>query len=198
MLRVLNLPSRSSLPPCPTISTSSLAPSPTLRTKLRSTDGKAHDVSVLFSASGELAVNTPDQLVDVKQEENPHLIVFKIGSTDQAVLGKAGDDLRIDWGYLYVAAPRTGLGAPTGVAAKSGAPPQPAGTVTAHISFDLKGVTDEPVSRWLMLAYDDLYSIQYMKKNLRPYWRRNGWEAADLLTGVGRRLSAPERTLRRL
>src|SRR5258708_15981018 len=39
----------------------------------------------------------------------------------------------------------------------------------------------EPVARTLILAYDDEYSIQYMQKNLRPYWRRNGWEAADLL-----------------
>jgi hypothetical protein len=39
----------------------------------------------------------------------------------------------------------------------------------------------DPVARWLMLAYDDLYSIQYFKQNLRPYWRRSGWEAADLL-----------------
>jgi hypothetical protein len=31
----------------------------------------------------------------------------------------------------------------------------------------------------MLLAYDDLYSIQHMKTNLRPYWRRNGW--ADLL-----------------
>ena len=39
----------------------------------------------------------------------------------------------------------------------------------------------KPVSRWLMLAYDDEYSIQYFKKNLRPYWRRNGDDAAALL-----------------
>jgi hypothetical protein len=47
-------------------------------------------------------------------------------------------------------------------------------------------VGQKPVSRWLMLAYDDLYSIQYMKKNLRPYWRRNGWQAADLLKAAAR------------
>ncbi|HEY1789855.1 MAG TPA: DUF4965 domain-containing protein, partial [Verrucomicrobiae bacterium] len=40
---------------------------------------------------------------------------------------------------------------------------------------------EKAVSCHLILAYDDLYSIQYMKRNLRPYWRRNGWEAADLL-----------------
>ena len=32
-----------------------------------------------------------------------------------------------------------------------------------------------------MLAYDDEYSIQYFKQNLRPYWRRNGDDAAALL-----------------
>ena len=39
-----------------------------------------------------------------------------------------------------------------------------------------------------MMAYDDLYSIQYMKKNLRPFWCRNGWEAADLLQAAARGL----------
>jgi len=33
----------------------------------------------------------------------------------------------------------------------------------------------------LMLAYDDLYSIEYMKSKLRPYWKRFGWKGTDLL-----------------
>ena len=39
-----------------------------------------------------------------------------------------------------------------------------------------------PVSRHLMLAYDDEYSIEYFGRKLRPYWRRNG---------AGRRRPAP-------
>ena len=38
-----------------------------------------------------------------------------------------------------------------------------------------------------MLAYDDVYSIQYFQTNLRPYWRRGGADAAELL-----RISASE------
>src|SRR4030095_404800 len=53
--------------------------------------------------------------------------------------------------------------------------------VVAWCSFDLGEVRAAPVSRWLMLTYDDEYSIQYFKKNLRPYWRRNGDDAAALL-----------------
>ena len=46
-------------------------------------------------------------------------------------------------------------------------------------------------AEWLvLLAYDDLYSIQYMKRNLRPYWRRGGWEAADLLQAAAREFPA--------
>ena len=47
--------------------------------------------------------------------------------------------------------------------------------LVAVLTFKFGNVSAQPVSRWLMLAYDDEFSIQYMKKNLRPYWRRNGW-----------------------
>jgi hypothetical protein len=43
------------------------------------------------------------------------------------------------------------------------------------------GVGARPVSRWSILAFDDEFSIQYFKHNLRPYWRRNGDDAAALL-----------------
>ena len=62
--------------------------------------------------------------------------------------------------------------------------PVAADSALATLRFRAIKFSSEPVSRWLMLAYDDLYSIQYMRKNLRPYWRRNGWEAADLLEAV--------------
>ena len=33
----------------------------------------------------------------------------------------------------------------------------------------------------LLLAYDDIYAIEYLGTKLRPYWRRNGMDAAALL-----------------
>jgi hypothetical protein len=162
----------------------------------RATDGKNHDVSLYFDASGELTVNTPNQQQVVwSTEAVGDLAVAKIGSKDQPILAKRGDDIRIDWGYLYVAAPKetpswiggrgalqTGF-ARDGLTTKVSGPeqPAPADAVAAAVVLQVGSVSSKPVSRWLMLAYDDLYSIQYMQKNLRPYWRRNGWEAADLL-----------------
>jgi hypothetical protein len=138
------------------------------------TDGNKHKVEVTFAASSEIALNTPDQ--EVKSERvNPvdGLTILRAGSVAQAVLAKAGDDLRIDWGYLYLAAPGARVGEPgKGLAGDASA---------LRLNLDFGTVETAPVSRWLMLAYDDIYSIQYMKTNLRPYWRRNGWDAEDLL-----------------
>jgi len=132
---------------------------------VRSADGKRHDVEVRFTASSELTVNDPKQQeVEWAQEKFGELSAWKVGSKEQPVLRKKGDDIRIDWGYLYVAT--AGL-----LAAEPG-------TVTWKFTT--------PGACRLILAYDDLYSIQYMKKNLRPYWRRNGWEAADLLQAAAR------------
>jgi hypothetical protein len=56
----------------------------------------------------------------------------------------------------------------------------------ASFTFDLGRVGTKPISRHLILAYDDLYSIEYFHHRLRPYWRRNGAQAADLLTEAER------------
>ena len=167
--------------------------------EVEATDGKTHDVAFYFDASANLVVNEPKQeVIGSLLPPKDGLVALKIGSKDQPILAKKGDDLRIDWGYLYVAAEQSAV-RPPWFARRTGerggfltnsiwpAPmalveqPHPAGEVAAALVFDLGQVAARPVSRWLMLAYDDLYSIQYMGQNLRPYWRRNGWEAADLL-----------------
>jgi len=154
--------------------------------EFRSVDGASHNVQLNFEASGLLAVNTPQQLVLGTVEEHGDLIAAKIGSQEQAVLAKRGDDIRIDWGYFYLAAAkgdgvRCSLQAAEASLEQTIDVPAAAESVVASVTLDFGKVANEPVSRWLLLAYDDLYSIQYMKKNLRPYWRRNGWEASDLL-----------------
>ncbi len=161
----------------------------------KSTDGKQHEVQVYFDASAELAVNTPDQQITPGAGQMEGLAMALVGSKDQPILAKRGDDIRIDWGYLHVAAPQSSV---TTVAtasrnqlqewfiARSAQKPQLAAiaradSVVCGAAFPAVQVSAQPVSQWLMLAYDDVYSIQYMQKNLPPYWRRNGWGAFQLL-----------------
>ena len=64
-----------------------------------------------------MTVNTPGQEVTAARETWNDVEAVRIGSVEQRILGKKGDDLRIDWGYLYVAAPKSlgpvaALGAP--------------------------------------------------------------------------------------
>jgi hypothetical protein len=176
---------------------------------LFSTDGKTHSVQIYFDAAGELAVNTPNQTVTWSSENIDDLVALKIGSTDQMILGKKGDDIRIDWGYFYAAAPKSsvetqafaGRAALQSAFAQNGLRSVEASRQAPAAAHDIAGalvlkpvqVTAKPVSRWLMVAYDDLFSIQYMHKDLRPFWRRNGWGAADLLAASARQLSALEK-----
>lgn len=170
----------------------------------RSTDGQPHAVSIYFDAAAEIAVNQPSQEITLARETFPGLTALRAGSKDQSVLAKNGDDLRIDWGYLYLASPSghqptAAMGdadrirecfAAGKVIADVGADRQPRpandGSPSLAMAFDLGRIDASPQNRWAALAYDDLFSIQYFKTNLRPYWRRTGADAASLLsTAIG-------------
>ena len=162
-------------------------------------DGKSHGSTIYFDVSAELVVNEPSQPVtwtEVPQTFGD-VLALRMGSVDQPVLAKRGDDLRIDWGYLYAATPST-EGATLACCPASAreqftstgkvesshdlTPPKPArDAAVASVVFDLGDVSQIPVERMLMLAYDDIYGLQYFGKNLRSYWRRNGAEAEDLI-----------------
>ena len=73
--------------------------------EVRSVDGDTHAVSVYESTSSLLAVNTPDQNVVWDRVSVAGLNALRVGTVDQTLLQPAGDDTRIDWGYLYAAAP---------------------------------------------------------------------------------------------
>ena len=73
----------------------------------RATDGANHEVSVYFDSSTLPCVNTPAQKVVSSREQVDGLVTLRAGNQDQPILQKRGDDLRIDWGYLYIAAPNS-------------------------------------------------------------------------------------------
>ena len=172
-------------------------PATYLTWRVHSLDNTAHDVSIYFDAGTEIAVNTRDEAVEWSRFKLGNLEVLRAGTRQQPVLAKSGDDLRIDWGYLYVVAPPGGDGAATlrpealntftkggGLPAadtlddsrRYGQPP----SVLAY-SLALGQVSGEPVSRHVVIAYDDEYSIEYFERRLRPYWRRNGAGAGEML-----------------
>ncbi|MCY2995287.1 MAG: DUF4965 domain-containing protein [Planctomycetota bacterium] len=176
--------------------------------EVQSADGQPHAVQLYFEAGAELAVNVPSQQVLWERPAVAGLEVLKLGSSDQPVLAKKGDDLRIDWGYLYLAAakaqqPQTRMvdgaaarrqfiqdGTLSGPDAET--PPRAVqdGAPVLAVSYDLGAIRQAPVARHVMVAYDDLYAIKYFRQRLRPYWRRNGAEAADVLTAAARDYAA--------
>src|SRR5690606_8730528 len=102
------------------------------------------------------------------------------------ILWRSGDDLRIDWGYFYLAAngdqaQATSLQSEGDVL--NGFDPASdskeeitgeGGNVVATLALKPVKVGNELASQWLDLAYDDTCSIGCMRNALRPYWRRSG------------------------
>lgn len=66
--------------------------------EVQATDTQKHKVSVYFNARSEVAVNQPDQPVTFQNADISHITAWRVGSVEQPVLQKKGDDLRIDWG----------------------------------------------------------------------------------------------------
>lgn len=165
-------------------------------------DGKSHQISFYLSAGTEIAVSEPGQLVDWQRSAVGRLLVLSAGSHEQPVLAKKGDRTRIDWGNFYLAADAaTAKGALGSDAAcrtaflRDGSLPVTDDVQMPRaanedppvlaLAFDLGTIT-EVTSRHALLAYDEIFAVNYFGQKLRPYWRRGGMDATGLLEAAER------------
>jgi hypothetical protein len=149
-----------------------------------SADGKPHQVQVYLGTATNLATNTPVQEVAAQKGTTGNLSYLKAGTTEQPVLQKKGDDLRIDWGYLYVAAPQAAKPVQYITTAEEALRSFRTGKTSTATStgkglmlntvLNLGSVGKTATERFVLLGYDDLYSVQYFGQNLKPWWKENG------------------------
>jgi len=168
-----------------------------ITTTVRSQDAAPHSVQLLFAADASIAVDSGTQEVVWSRSQLKTMTVLRASNFEQPLLQRSGDDLRIDWGYLLLAVPdQPGASASTQLSDDvesqfaEGKPlsfddidmPRRADrrTILASV-FDLGQVTSTAASRHILLAYDDIYSIEYLNRWMRPYWRRNGMTIGQLL-----------------
>ena len=152
--------------------------------KVRSTDGKNHNVKVLFSASTDIAVNSPSQEVTAQKYATQTLSILKAGTVKQPVLQKKGDDLRIDWGYMYVAVPKSinelqyitaeGQSVSSFASGKIVSTNKPGKQLELNTVLNFASVGATAKEKFVEIGYDDLYSVQYFHQNLKPWWKLSG------------------------
>jgi hypothetical protein len=161
---------------------------------VRATDGKTHPVELMLDVDPVIAVDKDTQTVMWGRSKAGSLGVLSVGSRDQKVLGRSGDNLRIDWGYFHLAAGAGSLvnsaNAVASFVAEGRLPSSddpehqatPAsGAAHLAIAFSLPQAAAEPLSRHVLLAYTEGYAIEYLGERLRPYWQRSGQQDSAML-----------------
>ena len=137
------------------------------KASFESLDGKEHNVKVKFTVSEELVL---EHKGEGRAIANPvkidGLTAIKMGNGNQRVLHCSGEDIRIDWGYLYLAVKGRGN--------------------ADHTVFnDMYAVFVEAELKneaLFLFAYDDIESIQYFGENLKAYWKKDGKTIEEALS----------------
>jgi hypothetical protein len=152
---------------------------------VKSKDAKAHKVDLYFNASTNIAVNTANQPVSAWQSKSSGLAIQKAGTVEQPILKKRGDDIRIDWGYMYVAVPEN-FKATQYIAEQNESLTDFVGqkypqtkerlntTKLSLASVIPFGNIISSVEKYMLLGYDDVKSVEYFGTQLLPIWKKSG------------------------
>lgn len=141
-----------------------------LSLQYESLDGAEHQVTARITASEELVLNEKGQSpVEVSSVHVPGGCCIRMGNQNQEILNRAGDNIRIDWGYLYLSAK---WGGSTGSARLDNMD-----AIYVETALSPKAL--------FAFAYDDIHSISYFGESLNAYWKKDG---KDILGAISEAL----------
>ncbi len=173
--------------------------------EVKSRDAGAHEVTLYLDANGAIATNSSEEPVIWSRAQIDSLSLLRVGTANQPVLEKYGDNLRIDWGFLYIAVPQIEKAAELAAGnstyraqfISTGHTPQeddlaqprmPQSRYPASPSLSLMlplgRVGATAVTRHVLLGYDDIYSVEYMHQKLQAYWHKEFSSFSELLKGA--------------
>ncbi len=151
---------------------------------VKSVDGKKHDCTVYFDFSALMCVNSDSELVNFSKND----LSVCIGRGDKDILARHGDDIRINWGYLHLAAPDAKIGFGDDRVKNHCYVNNTTATFTpceTNAGEDSKSsypflyyvkdfVLEDTQSGFLCLAYDDIHSLEYFGKPVDAYYKKDG------------------------
>lgn len=152
--------------------------------EVKSNDEKEHEIEMYFEASPRWALDQPNEQSVSNSFTDDQLVYLKTGSSEQNILHKTGDDVRINWGYFYMAAQKGNTRTDIGNSAELrnefvrgvNCNRNQGRNDNSKMSLIQNLGKTKNISGKVMIGYDDIYSIQYFGLNLRPYWNRNNNE----------------------
>jgi hypothetical protein len=142
-------------------------------------------------------VNSPDQPVTWGRSVAKRLQLLNVGSQDQRVLNRSGDDLRADWGYFHLAVPlneeaatsisrdamhsfvRSGELPAEDDTAMPKSPSQ--GAPYLAVAFPVVVDGNSGADRHVLLSFTQNYVIEYLDRRLKPYWEKGGKTESQML-----------------
>lgn len=137
-----------------------------LKLSYESIDGKQHKVTAKIFVTEELVLNKANEGKAWSEDvEINGLSCVKIGSGEQKILWRSGDDVRIDWGYCYLAVQGE---------AKTG-------NAVIENLYSVYAEAEIENEKLFLFAYDDIDSIVYFGENLKAYWKNNGKTIEDAI-----------------
>ncbi len=128
----------------------------------KSLDAGSHEVSFNIAVSEELCLDGAHQSpVEMKAVETESAKGMCMGNTVQKPLNKSGDDVCIDWGYVYLMT--NSADAETAET-----------TLEGKTHLNVCAAAEENTPLMYYFAYDDIVSIEYFGKHLKSYWNKDG------------------------
>ena len=159
--------------------------------RVRSLDKKTHDVQFYMETTPELAINESNQPTVARTLSKNGISYVEAGSIDQPICDRRGDLICADWGYAYLASTNgsgksVSLGDYYGMKesfVKNGTLATTKTKWTTRKEEDnpamayvhnLGSVSNSGKEGFMMLGYDDIYSIEYMYEKRMGYWKHDG------------------------